>query len=65
MTKGPMRGAIIRLFEEANDRHNHFAETARIAGTPGRRQSAEGQATYYDRIAKALLVAVKAAEQAP
>ena len=62
---GPMHAAIERLHQVARERHRHYAERARTAGTTGRTQTALRMAAYYDDLRKYLAAASRVSEHQP
>jgi hypothetical protein len=62
---GPMYASIERLHQLARERHKHYAERARTAGTTGRTQTALRMAAYYDDLRKHLAAAARVSERQP
>jgi hypothetical protein len=65
MAAGPMHASIERLHQVARERHRHYEQKARDAGTTGRTQTALRMAAYYGDLAKHLAAAARVSEHQP
>ena len=65
MPTGPMHASIERLHQVARERHRHYEQKARDAGTTGRTQTALRLAAYYHDLSKHLAAAARVSEHQP